>query len=143
MSLLCSESPASLPILTVHVHLCNCTDAVLDRAITPSTAQYIVWATGPRGTVDGFAYFHTSWPSNLQTTLQFGRRATNNCGALSCSMPPTCPFTQETFCVTNMDATFVAKIGQSGGPRGHEGLMHGYGGLTVGCTKDLVVRLLL
>ena len=79
------------------VSLLSCIDAVLDRAITPSTAQYIVWATGPRGTVDGFAYFHTSWPSNLQTTLQFGRRATNNCGALPCSVPPTCPFIQPTF----------------------------------------------
>lgn len=103
------------------VQLCFCID-VLDQAITPNIAQHIVWATGPRGTVDGFAYFHTSWPSNLQTTLQFGRVATDNCAALSCPAPPACPFTQETFDVTNMDATFVAKIGQSGGPRGYEGL---------------------
>ena len=102
--------------------VCSCIDAVLDQAITPSTAQYIVWATGPRGTVDGFAYFHTSWPSNLQTTLQFGRVAKDNCAALSCPAPPSCPYPQETFDVTNKDATFVAKIGQSGGPRGYEEL---------------------
>ena len=102
----------------------NCihADAELDQAITPDSAQYIVWATGPRGTVDGFAYYHTRRTTNFQTRFQFGRTAADNCAALSCPTPPSCPFAQETFDVTNMDATFVAEIGQSAGPRGYEGL---------------------
>ena len=95
---------------------------MLDKAITPDSSQHIVWATGPRGPEDGFAYFHTSWPTDLQTRLQFGRTSADNCPALSCPSPPSCPFAQETFDVTNRDATFVAEIGQSGGLRGYEGI---------------------
>ena len=106
----------------VHMLLCSCTDPELDQAITPDSDQYIVWATGPRGTVDGFAYFHTSWPRDRQGRLRFGRTPAKNCSTLSCPMPPSCPFAQETFDVRNMDATFIAEIGQSGGQRGYEGL---------------------
>ena len=111
-----------IPALTVHVYLYSCVDAVLDRAITPNSDQYIVWAIGPRGTEDGFAYFHTRWLRDRQTTLQFGRTAADNCATLSCPTPPSCPYVQQTFDVRNMNATFVAEIGQSGGPRGYEGI---------------------
>ncbi len=112
----------NIPTLTVHVYLYSCVDAVLDRAITPNSDQYIVWAVGPRGTEDGLAYYHAQRTPNLQTRLRFGRTAADNCTALSCPSPPSCPYAQETFDVTNMDATFVAVIGQSGGPRGYEGV---------------------
>ncbi len=111
-----------IPTLTVHVHLYSCVDAVLDRAITPNSDQYIVWAIGPRGTEDGLAYYHTQRTPNLQTRFHFGRTGADNCAALSCPSPPSCPYAQETFDVTNMDTTFVAEIGQSGGPRGYEGI---------------------
>ena len=106
----------------MHVKLYSCIDTTLDQAITPDSDQYIVWATGPRGPEDGFAYFHTSWPRDRQGRLRFGRTPADNCPALSCPTPPSCPFAQETFDVRNMNATFVAEIGQSGGPRGYEGL---------------------
>ena len=100
----------------------SCVDATLDKAITPNSDQYIVWAVGPRGTEDGLAYYHTQRTPNLQTRLRFGRTAADNCAALSCPSPSSCPYAQETFDVTNMDATFAAEIGQSGGPRGYEGI---------------------
>ena len=111
-----------IPALTMHVYLYSCVDAVLDRPITPNSDQYIVWAVGPRGTEDGLAYYHTQRTPNLQTRFRFGRTAADNCAALSCPSPPSCPYVQETFDVTNKDATFVAEIGQSGGPRGYEGI---------------------
>ena len=109
-------------LLTVHVLLYSRIDAILDQSITPNSAQYIVWATGPRGAVDGFAYYHTRRTPNFQTTLQFGRTPANNCAALACPTQPSCPFAQQTFDVRNMNATFVAEIGESGGPRGYEGI---------------------
>ena len=109
-----------IPTLAVHVYLYSCVDAVLDRPITPNSDQYIVWAVGPRGTEDGLAYYHTQRTPNLQIRFRFGRTAADNCAALSCPSPPSCPYAQETFDVANMDATFVAVIGQSGGPRGYE-----------------------
>ena len=98
-----------------------------DRAITPDSAQYIVWATGPRGTVDGFAYYHAKRTPNLQTTLQFGRTPADNCGTPpSCMVVQVCPYAQEYLDARDRDATFVAEIGQSGGNRGYQALTGAY-----------------
>ena len=94
-----------------------------DRVITPGSAQYIVWATGPRGTVDGFAYYHAKRTPNLQTTLQFGRTAADNCGTPpSCMVVQVCPYSQEYLDARDRNAAFVAEIGQSGGNRGYQAL---------------------
>ena len=91
-------------------------------AITPNSDQYLVWAIGPRRTEDGLAYYHTQRTPNLRTRLQFGWTAADNCAALSCPSPPSCPYAQETFDVANVDATLVAEIGQSGGQSGYKGI---------------------
>ena len=94
-----------------------------DKAITLNTAQYLVWATGPRGTVDGFAYYHAKRTPNLQTTLQFGRTPVDNCGTPpSCMVVQVCPYAQEYLDERDKNSTFVAEIGQSGGNRGYQAL---------------------
>ena len=82
-----------------------------------------MWATGPRGTVDGFAYYHAKRTPNLQTTLQFGRTLVDNCGTPpSCMVVQVCPYAQEYLDERDKNSTFVAEIGQSGGNRGYQAL---------------------
>ena len=82
---------------------------------------YVVWGIGPRDTNTNFAFKHFERLTN-NTRITFNRNAANNCPAQTCSAGEVCPWAEEVIDARNRDATFVARIGQSGATRGYFGI---------------------
>jgi hypothetical protein len=89
---------------------------------------YVVWGIGPRDTNTNFAFKHFERLIN-DTRITFNRNAANNCPAQTCPAGEVCPWAEEVIDARNRDATFVARIGQSGATRGYFGItgMSGWG----------------
>jgi hypothetical protein len=102
---------------------------------------YIVWGIGPRDASTNFAYKHFKRLITSKS-LNFGRSAANNCPAQTCAAGEVCPWAEEVIDARNRDTTFVARIGQSGGPRGYFGITGNSGWGIVWFINDLIIPVL-
>ena len=90
-----------------------------------SLESFIVWGIGPRNLNNNYANKH--FERLVQSTkIAFDRAPANNCPPQMCSAGEVCPWEEEVIDARNRDATFVAKIGQSGGTRGYFGITGTY-----------------
>ena len=84
-----------------------------------------MWGIGPRNLNNSYANKHFE-RLEKSTKIAFDRAPANNCPPQMCSAGEVCPWTEEVIDARNRDATFVAKIGQSGGTRGYFGITGTY-----------------